>query len=285
MPRSIWSGAISFGLVNVPVKLYSAVSRKTVRFHQLNRETGNRISQRRVDPVTEEEVAYDDIVKGYELTKDSYVVITPEYLEALDPEKTRTIDIEDFVDLEDIDPIFYDHPYYLVPDTGATKAYGLLLNAMQESGKVAIAKVVLRSKEQLVAIRPQDDLLCMETMIFADEVVSHDSIDDLPEAKDLKASARELKMAQQLIESLSTEWEPEKYRDEYREKVLAMIERKAAGEEIAVQPEAPQPTKVPDLMAALEASLAAVKGSDGDEPAPKKKSSKSGTREKAGAKK
>jgi DNA end-binding protein Ku len=285
MPRSIWSGAISFGLVNVPVKLYSAVSRKTVRFHQLNRETGNRISQRRVDPDTGDDVSYDDIVKGYELTKDRYVVITPEELEALDPERTRTIDIEDFVDLEDIDPIFYDHPYYLVPDTGATKAYGLLLNAMRESGKVAIAKVVLRSKEQLVAIRPQDELLCMETMIFADEVVSHDSIDELPAASDLKASARELKMAQQLIDSLSTDWEPEKYRDEYREKVLELIERKAAGEEIAVQPEAPQPTKVPDLMAALEASLAAVKGSDGDEPAPKKKSSKSGTREKAGAKK
>jgi DNA end-binding protein Ku len=285
VPRSIWSGAISFGLVNVPVKLYSAVSRKTVRFHQLNRETGNRISQRRVDPVTEEEVAYDDIVKGFELTKDSYVVITPEELEALDPERTRTIDIEDFVDLEDIDPIYYDHPYYLVPDTGATKAYGLLLNAMQESGKVAIAKVVLRSKEQLVAIRPQEDLLCMETMIFADEVVSHDSIDDLPEAKELKVSARELKMAQQLIESLSTEWEPGKYRDEYREKVIELIERKAAGEEIAVQPEAPQPTKVPDLMAALEASLAAVQGSDGDEPPKKKKSTKSGEREKAGAKK
>jgi DNA end-binding protein Ku len=285
MPRSIWSGAISFGLVNVPVKLYSAVSRKTVRFHQLNRETGNRISQRRVDPVTEEEVAYEDIVKGYELTKDSYVVITPEELEALDPERTRTIDIEDFVDLEDIDPIYYDHPYYLVPDTGATKAYGLLLNAMQESGKVAIAKVVLRSKEQLVAIRPQDDLLCMETMIFADEVVAHDSIDDLPDAKDLKASARELKMAQQLIESLSTEWEPERYRDEYREKVLEMIERKAAGEEIAVQPEAPQPTKVPDLMAALEASLAAVSGTDGDEPKKKKAGAKSGGREKAAAKK
>ena len=286
MPRSIWSGAISFGLVNVPVKLYSAVSRKTVRFHQLNRETGNRISQRRVDPLTEEEVGYDDIVKGFELTKDSYVVITPEELEALDPERTRTIDIEDFVDLEDIDPIYYDHPYYLVPDTGATKAYGLLLNAMQESGKVAIAKVVLRSKEQLVAIRPQDDLLCMETMIFADEVVAHDSIDDLPEAKELKASARELKMAQQLIDSLSNEWEPEKYRDEYREKVLALIERKAAGEEIAVQPEAPQPTKVPDLMAALEASLAAVKGDeDGADAKPAKKAAKSGGREKAGSKK
>jgi DNA end-binding protein Ku len=288
MPRSIWSGAISFGLVNVPVKLYSAVSRKTVRFHQLNKETGNRISQRRVDPETGDEVTYDDIVKGYELTKDHYVVITPEELDALDPERTRTIDIEDFVDLEDIDPIFYDHPYYLVPDTGATKAYGLLLSAMRESGKVAIAKVVLRSKEQLVAIRPQDDLLCMETMIFADEVVSHDSIDDLPDAKELRASERELKMAQQLIDSLSTEWEPDKYRDEYREKVLELIERKAAGEVIAVQPEAPAPDKVPDLMAALEASLAAVKGSDGDEPAPKKKPAakkKSEPREKAGAKK
>jgi hypothetical protein len=142
---------------------------------------------------------------------------------------------------------------------------------MRESGKVAIAKVVLRSKEQLVAIRPQDELLCMETMIFADEVVSHDSIDELPAASDLKASARELKMAQQLIDSLSTDWEPEKYRDEYREKVLELIERKAAGEEIAVQPEAPQPAKVPDLMAALEASLAAVKG-DADGEAPKKKS-------------
>src|SRR5215216_5822305 len=154
MPRSIWSGAISFGLVNVPVKLYSAVSRKTVRFHQLSRDTGNRISQRRVDPETGDEVAYDDIVKGYELTKDYYVVITPEELEALDPERTRTIDIEDFVDLVDIDPVYYDHPYYLIPDKGAAKAYGLLLNAMEESGKVAIARVVIRTKEQLVAIRP-----------------------------------------------------------------------------------------------------------------------------------
>src|SRR3954463_16822416 len=179
MPRSIWSGAISFGLVNVPVKLYSAVSRKTVRFHQLSRETGNRISQKRVDPQTGDEVAYDDIVKGYELTKDHYVVITPEELEALDPERTRPTDIEDFVDLEDIDPIFYDHPYYLVPDTGATKAYGLLLNAMQESGKVAIARVVLRSKEQLVAIRPAGDVLTMETMIFHDEVVDTDELDEV----------------------------------------------------------------------------------------------------------
>ncbi len=290
MPRSIWSGAISFGLVNVPVKLYSAVSRKTVRFHQLSRETGNRIAQRRVDPQTGDEVAYDDIVKGYELTKDRYVVITPEELDALDPEKTRTIDIEDFVDLEDIDPIYYDHPYYLVPDAGAGKAYGLLLNAMRESGKVAIAKVVLRSKEQLVAIRPQEDLLMMETMIFADEVVPHDSIDELPAAKDLKASSRELQMAQQLIDSLSTEWEPGKYHDEYREKVLELIERKAAGEEIAVPAEAPQPARVPDLMAALEASLAAVRGDDDGQASEKKagagkgRSKGGGSRERAGAK-
>jgi DNA end-binding protein Ku len=277
----MWSGAISFGLVNVPVKLFSAVSRKTVRFHQLNGETGNRIQQKRVDPETGEEVSYDQIVKGYELTRDRYVVINPDELDALDPEKTRTIDIEDFVDLEDIDPVYYDHPYYLVPDTGATKAYGLLLNAMKESGKVAIARVVLRSKEQLVAIRPAGDVLMMETMIFADEVVPPEDLDGLPEANELKASDRELKMAQQLIDSLSSEFDPTRYRDEYREKVLELIERKAQGEEIAVQPEAPQPAKVPDLMAALEASLAAVKSDDADSGAKKKSSKKE--REKAKA--
>jgi DNA end-binding protein Ku len=277
----MWSGAISFGLVNVPVKLYSAVNRKTVRFHQLNGKTGTRIAQKRVDPSTGEEVQYEDLVKGYELTKERYVIITPEELEALDPEKSRTIDIEDFVDLADIDPVYYDHPYYLIPDKGAAKAYGLLLNAMKESGKVAIARVVLRTKENLVAIRPAPgDVLMMETMIFADEVVPPGEIDDLPEAKELKASERELQMAQQLIDSLSSDFEPEKYHDEYREKVLELIERKAAGEEIAVQPEAPAPKKVPDLMAALEASLAAVKG-DGDGEGKKKKAPASRKKEAA----
>jgi len=292
MPRSMWSGAISFGLVNVPVKLYSAVSRKTVRFHQLNSKTGHRIAQKRVDSVSNEEVPYEDIVKGYELTKEHYVIITPEELEALDPEKTRTIDIEDFVDLDDIDPIYYDHPYYLVPDKGAAKAYGLLLQAMEESEKVAIARVVIRSKEQLVAIRPAPGgVLTMETMIFADEVVPTDEIDELPGAKELKVSDREVKMAQQLIDSLSSDFQPDKYRDEYREKVLELIERKAAGEEIAVQPEAPEPKKVPDLMAALEASLAAVKGdSSGDgkasesKPKPKSKKPSSSSRKKTAAK-
>jgi DNA end-binding protein Ku len=274
----MWSGAISFGLVNVPIKLYSAVSKKTVRFHQLNAETGARIQQKRVDSTTGEEVQYENLVKGYELTRDRYVVINPDELDALDPEKSRTIDIEDFVDLADIDPVYYDHPYYLVPDKGAAKAYGLLLNAMKESGRVAIARVVLRSKEQLVAIRParDGDVLMMETMIFADEVVPKEDLDGLPEAEELKVSEREVKMAQQLIDSLATEFEPERYRDEYREKVLELIEAKAAGEEIAVAPEAPAPAKVPDLMAALEASLAAV-------DKPKKKSGKAAEREKAKA--
>jgi len=288
MPRSIWSGAISFGLVNVPVKLYSAVSRKTVRFHQLNGKTGHRIQQKRVDPGTGEEVAYEDIVKGYELTRDRYVLVTPEELDSLDPERTRTIDIEDFVDLEDIDPVYYDHPYYLVPDKGAAKAYGLLLNAMRESGKVAIARIVLRTKEQLVAIRPAGDVLMMETMIFHDEVVPNDDLDDLPEEGELKVSDRELAMAKQLVESLATEFDPSKYRDEYREKVLGLIERKAEGQEIAVQPEAPEPTAVPDLMAALEASLAAVKAqapdaapADEEAPAPKPSGGGRGKRAKA----
>ena len=289
MPRSIWSGAISFGLVNVPVKLYSAVSPKTVRFNQLNAETGNRISMRRVDPETGDEVAYDQLVKGYELSRDRYVIVKPEELEAIAPEKTRTIDIEDFVSLDDIDPVYYDHPYWLVPDKGAAKAYALLLEAMRDSGKVAIARVVLRNKEQLVALRPSGDALMMETMVFHDEVVPADDIDDLPAASELEVSDRELKMARQLVDSLSSDFEPERYVDEYRDKVLDLIERKASGEEIAVQPEAPQPAKVPDLMAALEASLAAVKDKDADgngaaEPKAKKRAPAKKPRAKTGSK-
>jgi DNA end-binding protein Ku len=265
MPRSIWSGAISFGLVNVPVKLYSAVSKKTVRFHQLHGETGTRIQQRRVDPSTGEEVAYEDIVKGYEIGKDRYVVISPDELESLDPEKTRTIEIEDFVEEAEIDPLYYDHPYYLAPATGAEKAYRLLLEAMAQAGRVAIARVVIRNKEQLVAIRPSGDALTMSTMNFADEVVPADAIDEIGAAGNgdkAKASQRELDMAEQLIDSLTSEFEPDKYRDTYRERVLDLVERKAAGEEIAVAPEAPEPAAVPDLMAALEASLQEAKGTE-----------------------
>jgi DNA end-binding protein Ku len=276
MPRAIWSGAISFGLVNIPVKLYSAVSRKTVRFHQLDQEDNQRIQQRRVNPRTGEEVPYENLVKGYEVGPDRYVVITPEELESLEPEKTRTIDIEDFVDLEQIDPIFYDHPYYLVPDTGAGKAYLLLLDAMKESGKVAIARVVLRQKEHLVAIRPRDDVLTMETMLFADEVVSPDGLDEKPADGKAKTSKKELEMAQQLIDSLSGDFEPDKYRDEYRERVLDLIERKAEGEEIVLEAPQEAPKQVPDLMAALEESIASTKRQGG---AAKQKKSKPRKRE------
>jgi DNA end-binding protein Ku len=268
MARAIWSGAISFGLVNVPVKLYSATQPKTVRFHQLSGKTGARIRQKRVDPSTDEEVPFDDIVKGYEITPDRYVVIQAEELDALDPKATRTIDIEEFVDLDEIDPIFYDHSYYLAPASGGAKAYRLLLDAMRESGKVGIGRVVIRSKQQLCALRPTGEVLTLTTMLWGDEVLPPDRLDELESVNEAEATDRELKMAEQLIDSLSTDFEPDKFHDEYRERVLDMIERKAAGEEIAVQPQAEEPTAAPDLMAALEASLAAVRTDGKPETAP-----------------
>jgi DNA end-binding protein Ku len=278
MPRSIWTGAISFGLVTVPVKLYSAVQRKTVRFNQLNARTGSRIAQRRVDPTTGEEVPYEDLVKGYELSPDRYVIIDPEDLDALDPKATKTIDILDFVDLGQIDPIYYDHPYYLAPGAGGAKPYRLLLEAMRETNKVAIAKVVIRSKESLVALRPMgDDILGMSTMLFADEVVDPARLDDVPSAEDVETRDRELDIAKQLVESLASDFEPSRYHDEYRERVLELIEKKAAGEEIAVQPQQEEAAPVPDLMSALKASLDAVRERTGDDdgaarkPAAKKK--------------
>src|SRR5919205_3642853 len=270
MARAIWSGAISFGLVNIPVKLYSAVSRKTVRFHQIDAESGQRIRQQRVNPASGDEIPYEQIVKGYEISPDRYVTITPEELEALQPQKTRAIDIEEFVDLEQIDPIYYDHPYYLAPDKGAAKAYKLLLDAMDQADKVAIARVVIRSKESLVALRAHDGAITMETMLFPDEVVKPDSIEEIAGADgDTKTTKRELDMAKQLIESLSGDFDPTGYRDEYREAVLDLIERKAAGETITIEAPEPERKEVPDLMAALEASIAASKSP------PKKRAAKS----------
>ncbi|MET0615937.1 MAG: Ku protein [Thermoleophilaceae bacterium] len=281
MPRAIWSGAISFGLVNIPVKLYSAVSRKTVRFHQIDAESGQRIRQQRVNPANGEEIAYEQIVKGYEISPDKYVTITPEELDSLQPQKTRTIDIEEFVDLEQIDPIYYDHPYYLVPDKGAAKAYKLLLDAMEEADKVAIARVVIRSKENLVALRSYNGAITLETMLFPDEVVATDSIEELATAADVKTTKRELDMAKQLIESLSGDFDASQYKDEYREAVLDMIERKAAGETITVEAPEPERKEVPDLMAALEASIASSKSP------PKKRTARSsngsGTKKKKAA--
>jgi DNA end-binding protein Ku len=286
MPRAIWSGSISFGLVNIPVKLYSAVSRKTVRFHQIDAESGQRIRQQRVNPGSGEEVPYEQIVKGYEISPDRYVTITPEELEALEPQKTRTIDIEQFVDLEQIDPIYYDHPYYLAPDKGAAKPYKLLLDAMEEADKVAIARVVIRSKENLVALRSYGGAITMETMLFPDEVTQPESIEELAALDgDVKTTKRELDMAKQLIESLSGDFDPGEYRDEYRERVLDMIERKAAGETITIEEPVAEKKEVPDLMAALEASIAASKAPPKKRATSGNGASKSKPKKKAPAKK
>jgi DNA end-binding protein Ku len=258
VPRAIWSGSISFGLVNIPVKLYSAVSRKTVHFNQLDVRTGARVKQKRVDSETGEEVPWDQIVKGYELPSGAYVTVTDDELAALDPKAVRTIEIEEFVDLAAIDPIFYDSAYYLSPDK-SSKPYALLTRALEEEGKVGIAHFVLRTKQYLAAIRPSEGRLLLSTMVYSDEINDPASVPELDEAVDVEISDKELAMASQLVESLSAEFEPERFRDTYREAVLELIEKKAAGEEIVEPVSQVQPEKVVDLMAALEASVAAAK--------------------------
>jgi len=274
MARAIWSGSISFGLLNVPVKLYSAVARRSIGLREIRESDGARIRHRRVAEGTDEEVPYENIVKAYELAKDQYVPLSKDELEALAPEKTRAIEVQDFVDLEEIDPIYFNSPYYLGPADGAEKAYSLLAKAMRESGKVAIARFVFRNKEHLAAIRPAEGVLTLTTMRFADEVVPPSELDDVLPDKEPKVAKQEVEMAEKLIDSLTRDFDPSAYRDEYREQLLEMIERKAEGKEVvAATAEEPKATKAPDLMAALEESIAAVKG-DGKKaakPAVKKK--------------
>ncbi len=262
MARAIWSGSISFGLLNVPVKLYSAVARRGIALREIRESDGARIRHRRVAEGTDEEVPYEEIVKAFEISPDRYVPLGKDELAALDPEKTRAIEVQDFVDLGEIDPIYFDSPYYLGPTEGAERAYSLLARAMQESGRVAIARFVFRNKEHLAAIRPAGGVLTLTTMRFADEVVPPAELEDVLPAKEPKVGKREVEMAEQLIESLTRDFDPAAYRDEYREDLLALIERKAEGKEVlaAPAPEAPAPTRAPDLMAALEESIAAVQG-------------------------
>lgn len=262
MARAIWSGTISFGLLNVPVKLYSAVARRGISLREIRESDGTRIRHRRVAEGTDEEVPYGEIVKAFEITPDRYVPLSKDELEAMAPEKTRAIEVQDFVDLEQIDPIYFDSPYYLGPADGAEKAYSLLARAMEESGKVAISRFVFRNKEHLAALRPSDGVLTLTTMRFADEVVPPSELEDvLPETKP-KVAKQEVEMAEQLIDSLTREFDPSAYRDEYREQLLALIERKAEGKDVLEAPEVEEPkaTKAPDLMSALEESIAAVKG-------------------------
>lgn len=259
MPRAIWSGAISFGLVNIPVKLYNAVSRKSVSFNQIDQRSGSRIRYQKVSAADGSEVPNQDIVKGYELPSGEFVLIDDEELAALDPEATRSVDIEEFVELVDIDPIFYDAAYYLAPDQGSAKAYKLLAEAMEESGKVALARFVMRTKQYLAAIRAKDGMLLLSTMVYADEVNEPLEIPELDDLEKVDVSERERLMAEQLIESLTASFKPDQYHDTHREQVLDLIERKAAGEEVVAAPAAPAAEKVVDLMAALEASVAAAK--------------------------
>lgn len=258
MARAIWSGAVSFGLVTVPVKLYSAIESHTVHFHQLDRDTGKRVRQRRVLEGTDKEVAYEDLVKGYEVEKGKMVVVTPEELEGVEPGRSRTIDLLDFVDIDDVDPIAWDRTYYLGPqeDVGAEKPYELLRKAMQSTGRVGIGQFVMRGKQYLCTIRPLDDVLALETMYFADEVRSTDEVENKPSG--VRVSERELGMAEQLIESLTVDWEPEKYRDTYHERVMELIQAKAQGKEVVYEEQQGAP-QVTDLLAALKASVEATK--------------------------
>ncbi len=260
MARPIWSGSISFGLVTVPVKLFSATSPKEVRFHMLHDKDGGRIQQKRVCSIDGEEVSWEHIVKGFEISKGRYVTVTREELEAFNPKATKAIEIEDFVELPQIDPIYYASTYYLVPDRGAAKPYALLREAMKRSNKVGIGRFVLRTKQYLAAVRPLGKALAISTMLYADEVVSQDELEGLPDAH-AKPGEREMKMAEQLIESLGAEFDIRKYKDDYREQVLALLERKAEGEEIVAEAPAEEPRgKVVNLMEALQKSLAAAKG-------------------------
>jgi DNA end-binding protein Ku len=258
MPTAIWTGSISFGLVQVPVRLVGATKSRDVSFNQLEEGTGARIRYKKVSDATGEEVPADKIKRGYEISKGRYVMIEPDELDVLRPKGSHAIEIEEFVDLDEIDPLYFEQPYYLVPDAKGVKPYKLLVEAMIELNKVAIGRIIVRSKERLVAIRPVDGMLCIETMRYADEVLPREGL--VPD-DEVELTERERAMARQLVESLaSDEFHPDKYEDEYRKQVLDLIERKAAGEEIVAEPVVEAPAKVLDLVAALEASLQKAQG-------------------------
>jgi DNA end-binding protein Ku len=273
-PRAIWSGSISFGLVNVPVKLFSAVKQKDIHFNQLEEKTGAHIKYKRVSEKTGKEVDYDDIVKGYELAKGRYVTITADELASVAPRASRTVDIEDFVEIDEIDPIYFENTYYLAPDgEGAAKAYALLLKGMEKTSRIAIGRFVMRTKEYLCAIRPFDGVLALNTMLFPDEVVEKADVPGVPDRK-AAVGDKELKIATSLIESLSTSFKPSAYKDTYREQVLEMIERKAKGQEIVLPEEPEEKAEVVDLLAALEASIEAAKKGRPKPAAPSKKAAR-----------
>jgi DNA end-binding protein Ku len=272
----MWKGAISFGLVTIPVAVYPATEEKTVRFNQLHEPDGGRIRYKRVCSIDGEEVSFDEIVKGYEYEKDRYVTMSDEDFDAVPVESSRAIDIHQFVDLTEIDPMLYKKSYYLVPEETGAKAYALLREAMAAEGKVGVAKVSFRDKEHLAALRFVDEAFVLETMFWPDEIrgAEFDGVN-----VDSKVRSQELEMAKQLIENLTSDWNPEEYHDDYREGLLAIVEKKVAGEEIEAAPQQ-APAKVVDLMQALKESVAAAKTGETDQPAqtgPEKSAAKART--------
>jgi DNA end-binding protein Ku len=254
MPRATWSGTVSFGLVSVPIRVYSAIEQKDVAFHMVDAKTKSRIRYKRVAEKSGREVGDERIVKGYELGKGEYVLLEPDELADLNPKATRTIDIEDFVALDEIDPIYFEHTYFLAPGAGGERAYALLQKAMEKTGKIAIGRVVMRNKQYLAAIRPFGRALAMETMLFPDEVRDVEDLSDLPDRR-ARVNDKELKVAEQLIGSLTTSWKPERYEDTYRKQVLAYIRKKAKGQTVEVEEHAGETTAVKDLMEVLRASV------------------------------
>ncbi len=268
MARPVWSGTISFGLVAIPVKLFHAVRRQSVSFNQLDERNMARIRYRKVNAETGDEVGDDHIVKGYEISKGRYVVVDPDELEPFMPVATKSVDLEEFVDLADIDPVYFDTAYHLAPD-GPPKPYVLLARAMEASGKVAIGRFVMRNKQYTAAIRAEEGRLVMSTLAYADEVIDPADIEELQGLDAVEVNDKEVAMAESLVASLAADFEPEKYRDEYREEVMALIQMKADGEEFEVPETAAEKPKVVDIMAALEASVAAAKDARTRHPAKK----------------
>ncbi len=260
MPRAIWSGSVSFGLVNVPVRVMAATVDRDIHFHQVDQKSGDRLRQRRVSERTGREVPSDRVANGYEVSSGRWVVLSNEELAAAEPERTHTIEIEDFVELDEIDPFQFERSYWLTPagQEGAKRSYALLRVAMERTGRVAIGRFVMRSREHLVAVRPLQGALALHTMLFGDELVKASKVEGLPVR--VKAGDREVAAAEKLIDSLVTDWDPSSYRDRHRDRVRKLIDRKSEGEEIVVE-EAPEPAAVLDLMAALEQSVADAKAS------------------------
>ncbi|MEJ7584277.1 MAG: Ku protein [Acidimicrobiales bacterium] len=275
MARPVWTGSISFGLVNVPVKAYTAVRDHDVHFHQLDKKSGARIRNRKVSEKSGQEVDKEDIEMGYEIGEGRYVTFARAELDDLRPASTRAIDVSDFVALDDVDPIYYERTYWLGPDGDAgKKAYHLLLAAMEDRQRVAIGTVVMRNKQYLTAIRPLDGALAMSTMRFADEVVPRSAVDGVPTRR-AKPEAKALKLATQIVDSLAAEWDPEQYHDTYAEDLRERIEAKDAGKEVVEADEPETKADVLDLMEALQASVESAKG---------KRASKSSGRKRAATK-